>query len=253
MFVFCKTLITMQRYGYRAGQIHLNINQHFPFLNQIFSGRQQCCRYEITVLSKHDNSVVSACKYCCLFAYVLFALCDNSIFLILNFFTFVPEFIFNQNRMNPFSSNRECKLFDKIEHFVTDHIEEPISLSDIADLICMYPNSVCRLFKKHKKQKFMDYLAERRIKHACELLQNTQDSIIGVAFECGYNLSAFNRNFKKITNMTPCEYREIYSKPESELPQVIDHILKQLTELSAQYPELQNYAFHFQNTRWIHQ
>ena len=153
--------------------------------------------------------------------------------------------------MNPFFSNHEYKLFDKIEHFVTDHIKEPISLSDIADLVCMHPNSVCRLFKKYKKQKFMDYLAERRIKHACELLQNAQDSIIGVAFECGYNLSAFNRNFKKITYMTPCEYREIYSKPGSELPQVIDHILKQLTELSVRYPDLQSRFFACQDKKWM--
>ena len=153
--------------------------------------------------------------------------------------------------MKPFFSNHEHKLFDKIEHFVTNHIKDPISLSDIADLICMHPNSVCRLFKKYKKQKFMDYLTERRINHACELLQNTQDSIIGVAFECGYNLSAFNRNFKKVTKTTPTEYRKSHLRSDAELPLIIENILKQLTELSISHPGLQICVFRSQDKGWI--
>lgn len=53
------------------------------------------------------------------------------------------------------------------------------------------------------------YLRQLRVAHACRLLDETERSIIGIAFECGYNdLSGFYRAFKRETKRTPAAWRK---------------------------------------------
>ena len=53
-----------------------------------------------------------------------------------------------------------------------------------------------------------DYINIRRIERARELLAGTNDTVLAVATACGYNNTAnFNRIFRKITGITPHEYR----------------------------------------------
>jgi len=52
-------------------------------------------------------------------------------------------------------------------------------------------------------------LRQLRVAHACRLLAGTERSIIGIAFECGYNdLSGFYRAFKRETKRTPASWRK---------------------------------------------
>jgi AraC-like DNA-binding protein/quercetin dioxygenase-like cupin family protein len=54
------------------------------------------------------------------------------------------------------------------------------------------------------------YLRQLRVAHACRLLDETERSIIGIAFECGYNdLSGFYRAFKRETKRTPASWRKV--------------------------------------------
>lgn len=54
------------------------------------------------------------------------------------------------------------------------------------------------------------YLRQLRVAHACRLLSGTERSIIGIAFECGYNdLSGFYRAFKRETKRTPASWRRV--------------------------------------------
>lgn len=56
---------------------------------------------------------------------------------------------------------------------------------------------------------FIEYLNSVRIGLACKLLADKKHNIVGVAYEVGFNnLGNFNRQFKKIKNMTPREYRK---------------------------------------------
>lgn len=57
---------------------------------------------------------------------------------------------------------------------------------------------------------FTEYLNNYRISQACYLLKNSNQSIGEIAINCGYNsLRTFHRNFRKITEMTPNEYRKL--------------------------------------------
>ncbi len=64
---------------------------------------------------------------------------------------------------------------------------------------------------------YFDYLNSLRVGEAINLLLSTSKkemNIIEIAFEAGFNNKAtFNNAFKKITGMTPKEYREKQSLP----------------------------------------
>jgi transcriptional regulator GlxA family with amidase domain len=106
------------------------------------------------------------------------------------------------------SSGYDSMMLSKINRFVNEHLGERISLTDVAGVMCMHPNSVSRFFRKYKKQKFSNYLSGKRIEKACALLTVTRDSITSIAFECGYDhLSTFNSNFLKLKGLSPSEFR----------------------------------------------
>ncbi|MNE86506.1 HTH-type transcriptional regulator YesS [compost metagenome] len=58
--------------------------------------------------------------------------------------------------------------------------------------------------------KFVDFLAELRVNKAKELLDDTQVSIQDIALQVGYaNAITFGRVFKRVTGMTPGDYRKL--------------------------------------------
>lgn len=69
---------------------------------------------------------------------------------------------------------------------------------------------LCRVFKKYTGRTVMEYLVERRIEAAIwKLREEGDEKIISIALGCGFNdLAYFNRVFKRITTMTPSQYRQ---------------------------------------------
>ena len=56
---------------------------------------------------------------------------------------------------------------------------------------------------------FVSYLSDFRLNIASRLLSTSEESILNIAENCGYfNLSYFNRSFKRKYGMTPGEYRK---------------------------------------------
>lgn len=106
--------------------------------------------------------------------------------------------------VNPRDVNRLAAVFRHVE----SNFKEEISLNQAADLINMTVPAFCRYFKKTTNKTFTQFLNNYRISYACKLLSNEEISISEVSFESGFNnLSHFNKQFKKIVNCSPKEYR----------------------------------------------
>lgn len=113
-----------------------------------------------------------------------------------------------QVNTNPVTSE---KINQTVE-FIDKHIPDKITLAQLAGRAHMHPNAFSRFFKKHTGQSLSDFILQKRIDRACNLLITSGHSIHQIAIESGFlNQSHFNRSFKKQMTLTPRAYRDHYS------------------------------------------
>jgi AraC-like DNA-binding protein len=114
-------------------------------------------------------------------------------------------------------STQEVKTFqaknkdriDRIFQFTIDNFQEPIALSAVASTAGMSVPAFCSYFKKCTKKTYVDFLNEIRIGHACKLLIDTQQTVLEICYESGFNtLANFNKQFLKMKRLTPSGYRK---------------------------------------------
>ncbi|MFD0717513.1 helix-turn-helix domain-containing protein [Paenibacillus sp. GCM10027626] len=101
-------------------------------------------------------------------------------------------------------------LIQDIKLYIEGSYADPnLSLQLISDHFQLNTKYVSQLFKEEMGEKFVDYLALLRIRHARQLLEQTQASIQDIATQVGYTHSlSFIRMFKKVMTVTPGDYRK---------------------------------------------
>lgn len=106
-------------------------------------------------------------------------------------------------------NNQDSQKINKVFFFTERHFKEPIALSEVAALINITEAAFCRYFKVRTGKSYFQYLTEFRIAHACRMLLEEDKDIAQICFSSGFNNpSNFHKQFKKIVNQTPKEYRE---------------------------------------------
>ena len=112
-----------------------------------------------------------------------------------------------RNEKNP----RTVKSLDKMKiilKFIENSYMHKISVAEIADRVEFSESHFMRYFKENMGTSFVDYLRDYRLTMAARLLLVSDETILSIAVEVGFeNLSYFNRAFKKKYGVTPREYR----------------------------------------------
>ena len=82
-------------------------------------------------------------------------------------------------------------------------------MESVASDANMSPSYLSFLFKKLNGFTLWDYILSKRVNYARQMLQATEDLILNISLESGFNsLTNFNRVFKRITGLSPKEYRK---------------------------------------------
>jgi AraC-like DNA-binding protein len=103
----------------------------------------------------------------------------------------------------------ETDRLNKVYHYVIKNYRNKIPLEKMAELLHMTPTSFSRYFSMMNNKTYSRFVAEIRIKHACELLTESDMSVAEICYECGFNtLSNFNKQFKDIMHKKPSEYKK---------------------------------------------
>lgn len=114
------------------------------------------------------------------------------------------------NFLKEINKTQNSKL-DRVYEFVMNNFSNPISLDEISGIAYMNKTAFCKYFKDRTNKTFNQFLTEIRINYAKRLLMEGDRRIAEIGYECGYNnLSNFNRQFRKLTDVTPGSFQSRY-------------------------------------------
>lgn len=94
--------------------------------------------------------------------------------------------------------------------YINEHLEQNLTLAEIADLLKMSPHYFATLFKQSTGLAPHQYITQCRIEQAKKLLANPELTIIEVCQQVGFqSQSHFTKVFRKYTASTPKVYRKL--------------------------------------------
>lgn len=95
--------------------------------------------------------------------------------------------------------------------YIRKHLNEAIELEKLAEISCLSKDHFIRLFKKELGTTPLQYINQKKIEKAQLLLISEELAVKEIAFQLAFeDYSYFNRLLKKITGVTPQEYRRLY-------------------------------------------
>jgi len=100
------------------------------------------------------------------------------------------------------------------QEFIEENYPERITVDDLAKQFAIGRRSLERRFKAATNNSINEYIQRVKIEAAKRSFESSRKNITEVMFDVGYtDTKAFRTVFKKITGLTPIEYRNKYNKP----------------------------------------
>lgn len=93
--------------------------------------------------------------------------------------------------------------------YINRHYMNSLLISDLAEQCLLSEAHLRRKFKEYLNMSPNDYLTMVRVRRGCDLLNTTACTMQEVALRVGYqSISSFDRNFQKLTGMSPYQYKK---------------------------------------------
>lgn len=106
-------------------------------------------------------------------------------------------------------ANLKSEPVEKARQYVLDHIEERLTLSDVADQVCISAGYLSTLFKKQYSQSFVSFINQAKVEHSCKLIKEKKYLISEISYQMGFeNAYYFAKVFRRFMGMTPSEYEK---------------------------------------------
>lgn len=103
-------------------------------------------------------------------------------------------------------------IFSTLNNFMNEnqvYKDETLTLSTLSEKLAISPTKLSLAINNHNKTNFHEYINSFRIESVKKELAESSEQIIIIAYQNGFNSkSTFNSVFKKMTGLTPSEYRK---------------------------------------------
>src|SRR5690606_33837629 len=101
----------------------------------------------------------------------------------------------------------------KAQTYIEENLSEKISFAELASKLAISRRNFDRRFIKATGNTPVEYLQRVKVEVAKSILEKGRKSIFEVMYEVGYSDDkAFREVFKKITGLSPLDYRAKYNK-----------------------------------------
>ncbi len=109
--------------------------------------------------------------------------------------------------------NHDDKEILKAQKFIEGNFTERISVDDLAERVSLGRRSFERRFKKATNNSVLEYIQRIKIEAAKRSFESSRKNINEVMFDVGYtDTKAFRSVFRKVTGLSPVEYKNKYNK-----------------------------------------
>jgi AraC-like DNA-binding protein len=105
------------------------------------------------------------------------------------------------------------EIHQRLSHVVDNerpYLNPELTLDELAEKVNVLPHILSQVINTIEQKSFYDYINLKRVedfKKAVASPKNKRYTLLALAFECGFNSkTAFNRNFKNVTGLTPSLY-----------------------------------------------
>lgn len=89
-------------------------------------------------------------------------------------------------------------------------LDNELSLSSLADSLDLTPHYLSQVINQVTNKNFFEFINSYRVQFAKELLLNSNDTVLNIAMNSGFNSkTTFYNAFKKDSSISPSEYREL--------------------------------------------
>ena len=134
------------------------------------------------------------------------------------FISKVMEVDIERKSQSPFTifmgqKEHEDEPIKKAQEYIESNVSKKISVDQLAGLFLISKRNFERRFKKATANTPVEYLQRVKIEAAKKSLESGRENINEVMYAVGYSDSkAFRTTFKKITGLSPLDYRKKYNR-----------------------------------------
>ena len=189
-------------------QIHLAVDQFLAVLEAVYPGKPD--QVEVIDFAGHDEALAHLCFAC---ADMLSTRTPGNSRRIADlahlFASYLVEKYTDVALEKPdFRGGLPIRQLRKVEDYVSEHLEEDISVEALAELVELSPFHFSRVFKHTTGLTPLNFVTRERITRAQQLIRETSRSLIEIGMDVGYsNPSYFARVFRRVVGVTPTEFR----------------------------------------------
>ena len=128
---------------------------------------------------------------------------------------------FGRNSQSPFmmfkgqKEHEDCEIL-KVQEYIEKRFADKMTVDDLSNKFGIGRRTFERRFKKATHNSIIEYMQRVKIEAAKKQLESGRKTVYEVMYDVGYtDTKAFREVFKKITGMSPVDYRNKYSREMS--------------------------------------
>lgn len=109
--------------------------------------------------------------------------------------------------------DHEDEPIRKAQEFIETNFDDKISVDQLASMFALGRRNLERRFKKATANTVVEYIQRVKIEAAKMSLESSRENVNEVMYKVGYtDTKAFRTTFKKITGLSPVQYRNKYNR-----------------------------------------